>query len=110
MSDDWRFDAEWWSPGVLKPSRAMEYSETKAWRAARIAAGARVLTPEEWEQIHSPGRRSGLDPVRPAKHPPPPTYVLTSRSDRKVMAWTSDYDFATTCAETFNLDVTEATR
>lgn len=44
--------SEWWAPGVLKPSQAIEYPEMKAWRAARIAEGARVLTAAEWDALH----------------------------------------------------------
>lgn len=47
------FNQEWWSPGVLKPSLAMEYPEVGAWRDERIAEGARVMTEDEWRAAHA---------------------------------------------------------
>lgn len=44
--------SEWWVPGrVLKPPMAREFPETIEWRAAQIAAGATVLTADEWNAI-----------------------------------------------------------
>lgn len=49
---------EWYAPGVLKPPQARQFPEMTAWREARIAEGARVLTTEEWLEA-SDARQQG---------------------------------------------------